>query len=470
MTKELATVYDPRQVEGKVYDAWAQAGAFKADPDDERARFCMVIPPPNVTAALHLGHALNNTLQDVIIRYRRMRNFATLWMPGTDHAGIATQTVVEKRLLAEEGKRRTDYQREEFIGKVQAWKDEYEGRILTQLKTMGCSCDWDRTRFTMDDVCARAVRETFFRLFKDGLIYRGKRLVNWDPATQTVLADDEVEHEDVHGHFYYLRYPLVEERSRKEGEERVAGILPARGEGVPPSQDEPEIDKRKGRFLPHWTQEGATYAVTFRLADAVPKDVSDAWKQERQDILLRAEKQNRPLTHAERMELHQLHSAKIEAFLNAGHGECLLRNSRAAEITQNALKHFDGERYDLLAWAIMPNHVHAILCPRGEEELSGIIHSWKSFTAKEINRLLDRQGPLWMEEYYDHLIRDQEDLNHQVNYVLSNPDKANLHDWPWFGLKEERGQDALGTRGQDARDTTLGTRGQDARDTTLGTR
>lgn len=210
MTKELATIYDPKQVEQKVYDAWIQAGAFHADPNDERTRFCMVIPPPNVTAALHLGHALNNTLQDVIIRFRRMMNYATLWMPGTDHAGIATQTVVEKRLLAEEGKRRTDYAREEFVRRVQEWKDEYETRILTQLKTMGCSCDWDRTRFTMDSVCARAVRETFFRLFRDGLIYRGKRLVNWDPATQTVLADDEVEHEDVHGHFYYLRYPVVD--------------------------------------------------------------------------------------------------------------------------------------------------------------------------------------------------------------------------------------------------------------------
>ncbi len=206
---ELDKVYNSKSVEQEVYKSWIEAGSFAADPTDQRRKYCIVIPPPNVTAPLHLGHALNNTLQDVLIRYKRMGQFNTLWMPGTDHAGIATQTVVEKRILAEEGKRRTDFEREEFVGRVQAWKDEYEQRILNQLKLMGCSCDWDRTRFTMDDTCARAVRETFFKLFKDGLIYRGKRLVNWDPATQTVLADDEVEHEDVAGNFWYLQYPLV---------------------------------------------------------------------------------------------------------------------------------------------------------------------------------------------------------------------------------------------------------------------
>ena len=209
-TSELAKVYEPAAVEPEINNAWQAAGAHTADPAAGKPTFSLVIPPPNVTAALHLGHALNNTLQDILTRYRRMQQHNTLWMPGTDHAGIATQTVVEKRLLGEEGKRRTDYGREEFVGKVRAWKDEYEARILGQLKRMGCSCDWSRTRFTMDDVCARAVRETFLKLFADGLIYRGKRLVNWDPATQTVLADDEVEHETVEGHFWYLRYPLTE--------------------------------------------------------------------------------------------------------------------------------------------------------------------------------------------------------------------------------------------------------------------
>jgi valyl-tRNA synthetase len=154
-----------------------------------------------------------------------MQDYNTLWMPGTDHAGIATQTVVEKRILSEEGKRRTDFEREEFVGRVQAWKDEYESKIIEQLKAMGCSCDWERTRFTMDPVCARAVRAAFFKLFKDGLIYRGKRLVNWDPATQTVLADDEVEHETVEGHFWYLRYPLVE--AVEIGGERIEHVTVA---------------------------------------------------------------------------------------------------------------------------------------------------------------------------------------------------------------------------------------------------
>ena len=211
MTSELPKAYDPAAVEQEVYARWTESGAFHAEPGCEpRDAYCIVIPPPNVTAPLHLGHALNNALQDVLVRCRRMQGKTALWMPGTDHAGIATQTVVEKRILAEEGRRRTDFPREAFVERIQSWKDEYEARITKQLQTMGCSCDWRRQRFTMDEVCARAVRETFFRLFRDGLIYRGKRLVNWDPATQTVLADDEVEHEQVHGHFWYMRYPLVE--------------------------------------------------------------------------------------------------------------------------------------------------------------------------------------------------------------------------------------------------------------------
>ena len=210
MTEELATVYEPKSVETEIYALWQAEGSFVGDPADERPPFCIVIPPPNVTAALHLGHALNNTLQDVLVRFRRMQQYNTLWMPGTDHAGIATQTVVEKRILSAENKRRTDFPREEFVARIEAWKDEYESSITNQLKKMGCSCDWDRQRFTMDAVCAKAVRSLFFKLFSDGLIYRGKRLVNWDPATQTVLADDEVEHVDIDGHFWYMRYPLVE--------------------------------------------------------------------------------------------------------------------------------------------------------------------------------------------------------------------------------------------------------------------
>ncbi len=216
---ELSKAYRPSEHEGRIRARWDAARAFHADPATvtagARRPYTILIPPPNVTAALHLGHALNTTLQDVQARAHRMMGFETLWMPGTDHAGIATQTVVEKRLLASEGKRRTDYPRDEFVAKVQAFKDEYEALITGQLKAMGCSCDWERQRFTMDEVCARAVREAFFRLFRDGLIYRGKRLVNWDPATQTVLADDEVEMEEVDGFFYYLRYPLCDAKGNR---------------------------------------------------------------------------------------------------------------------------------------------------------------------------------------------------------------------------------------------------------------
>ena len=215
---ELAKKYSPADVESQINERWNAANAYHADPDDGGGPYCIVIPPPNVTAALHMGHALNNTLQDILIRWRRMLGDNTLWMPGTDHAGIATQTVVDKRLKSEGQKSIVDYKqmetdgengREQFIEKVQAWKDEYEARITHQLKEMGCSCDWDRQRFTMDETCARAVREAFFRMFKDGLIYRGKRLVNWDPVTQTALADDEVENKEIDGHFWYMRYPLL---------------------------------------------------------------------------------------------------------------------------------------------------------------------------------------------------------------------------------------------------------------------
>ena len=210
MASELPKTYDAAAVQTEVAAIWEAEKCFHAEPTDPGEPYSIVIPPPNVTAALHLGHALNNTIQDILIRKARMEGKNAVWLPGTDHAGIATQTVVEKRVMKEEGKRRTDFPREEFVKKIQAWKDEYEQVILGQLKAMGCSCDWDRTAFTMDEPRAKAVREAFFQLFKAGLIYRGKRLVNWDPVTQTALADDEVENEEVDGFFYYLKYPLCE--------------------------------------------------------------------------------------------------------------------------------------------------------------------------------------------------------------------------------------------------------------------
>ncbi|MCA9277536.1 MAG: valine--tRNA ligase [Phycisphaeraceae bacterium] len=219
---ELPKQYRPADHEQGIFQRWLDCGAFDADPNrvvsGEAKPFAVLIPPPNVTARLHLGHALNNTLQDVLVRSHRMKGYEAMWMPGTDHAGIATQTVVEKRLMQEEGKRRTEYAREDFVARVQAFKDDYEGQITDQLRRLGASCDWKRQRFTMDTVCARAVREAFYRLFKDGLIYRGKRLVNWDPVTQTALADDEVDMIDVDGFFWYLRYPVVDDKGNATGE------------------------------------------------------------------------------------------------------------------------------------------------------------------------------------------------------------------------------------------------------------
>jgi valyl-tRNA synthetase len=169
-----------------------------------------VIPPPNVTGALHLGHALNNTLQDILVRWRRMQGYECLWMPGTDHAGIATQAVVERRILEEEKKSRHDLGRAGLVERIWSWKDEYEKRILSQLRLMGCSCDWDRTRFTLDEVCSRAVRRTFFNLFKAGKIFRGKRLVNWDTQLRTAVADDEIYYEEVQGHLWTIKYPVAD--------------------------------------------------------------------------------------------------------------------------------------------------------------------------------------------------------------------------------------------------------------------
>jgi len=457
MGEQLSKTYEPKIIEQQANEIWSSHPYFHADANGaKRKAYTIVIPPPNVTAPLHLGHALNNTLQDILIRFRRMQDYSTLWMPGTDHAGIATQTVVEKRILSEEGKRRTDFKREEFVARVQAWKDEYEARIISQLKAMGCSCDWARTRFTMDEVCAKAVRSAFFKLFKDGLIYRGKRLVNWDPATQTVLADDEVEHETVHGHFWYLRYPLV------EPVECVAGVPPARaprGEGVPPLRPESvsllpltdQIIQRQGHNLPHWTKHGATYAVTFRLADSLPPHVLDAWRQEREDMVQRAQEQGRPLTAHEERELYRLHSTRIEAFLDCGQGACHLAKPQIAALVQEALQHFDGQRHDLIAWCIMPNHVHVIVRPFEGYDLADILHSWKSFTARQANRLLGVTGAFWQEEYYDHLIRDEEDFNRHLSYLLQNPETARLKAWPWVGSKLQSQQQPL--HGQDARET-----------------
>jgi valyl-tRNA synthetase len=208
MPTELAKQYDPQAAQQRWSSHWQEQQYFAARPSDERQPYSIVIPPPNVTGALHMGHALNNTLQDVLIRWRRMQGYDVLWMPGTDHAGIGTQAIVEKRIRTDEGKTRHDLGREELVRRIWQWKDQYEARILNQLRELGCSCDWSRTRFTLDAICARAVRHTFFHLFKAGHIFRGKRLVNWDTHLQTAVADDEIFHKTIKGGFWTFRYPV----------------------------------------------------------------------------------------------------------------------------------------------------------------------------------------------------------------------------------------------------------------------
>ncbi|HEX4123230.1 MAG TPA: valine--tRNA ligase [Tepidisphaeraceae bacterium] len=209
MKSELAKTYDPAAVEAEAYRAWVEEGCFVADPAAKGKPYCIVLPPPNVTGALHLGHAINSTLQDILIRQHRMRGFNVLWVPGIDHAGIATQAVVERELKEKENQTRHDLGREALVARIWQWKEQFGNRILEQLKRIGASCDWTRTRFTLDENVARAVRETFFNLFKDGLVYRGKRLVNWDTFLQTSISDDEIYHETVKTHLWHIRYPIV---------------------------------------------------------------------------------------------------------------------------------------------------------------------------------------------------------------------------------------------------------------------
>ena len=208
MNIDLPTQYDPKSVESATYKKWLDAKVFHAVPDGRTNRYSIVIPPPNVTGALHLGHAINGTIQDILTRYHRMKGDNTMWMPGIDHAGIATQAVVEKTIFEKEKKSRHDLGREELVRRIWEWKEQFGTRIVNQLQSIGVSCDWDRSRFTLDEMCAKAVREAFFKMFKDGLIFRGKRLVNWDTHLQTAVADDEIYHEAVKGQMTSIRYPV----------------------------------------------------------------------------------------------------------------------------------------------------------------------------------------------------------------------------------------------------------------------
>ena len=208
MKKELPKQYDPKQVENQIYEMWMENDCFKAEADPDKKPYSIVMPPPNVTGQLHMGHALDSTLQDILTRYKRMQGYSALWLPGTDHAGIATQIKVEEELRTKEGLTRYDLGREKFLERVWAWKEKYGSRIVEQQKKLGVSCDWSRSRFTMDEGCSKAVRETFCELYDKGLIYKGSRIINWCPHCVTALSDAEVEYVDKPGHLWYIRYPL----------------------------------------------------------------------------------------------------------------------------------------------------------------------------------------------------------------------------------------------------------------------
>ena len=209
--KELPKVYEPQQVESSIYEMWMENDCFKATPDPDKKPYSIVMPPPNVTGQLHMGHALDATLQDILTRYKRMQGYSALWLPGTDHAGIATQIKVEEELRVNEGKTRYDLGREKFLERVWAWKEKYGSRIVQQQKKLGVSCDWSRSRFTMDEGCSKAVREAFCEMYaRRGLIYKGSRIINWCPHCLTALSDAEVEYTDKSGHLWYIRYPLAD--------------------------------------------------------------------------------------------------------------------------------------------------------------------------------------------------------------------------------------------------------------------
>lgn len=207
MSKELEKNYNPSEIEGRLYEKWQNRGYFHAKPDKTKKPFTIVMPPPNITGQLHMGHALDNTLQDILIRFKRMQGYEALWVPGTDHASIATEVKVVEA-IAKEGLTKESLGREKFLERVWDWKKEYGGRIVSQLKKMGSSADWDRERFTMDEGCNKAVREVFVKLYDKGLIYRGRRIINWCPCCLTSISDAEVEYEEQAGHFWHLRYPL----------------------------------------------------------------------------------------------------------------------------------------------------------------------------------------------------------------------------------------------------------------------
>ena len=205
----LPKTYNPKDFESRLYSKWVEDGLFKSKPNPNKKPFTIMLPPPNITGQLHMGHALDHTLQDILVRWKRMDGYETLWQPGTDHASIATEVKVVERIKEQEGKTKYELGREEFLKRAWAWKEQYGGRIIEQLKKLGSSCDWSRERFTLDEGCSEAVREVFVRLYEKGLIYRGERIINWCPHCKTSISNAEVDYENQKGHFWHIRYPLV---------------------------------------------------------------------------------------------------------------------------------------------------------------------------------------------------------------------------------------------------------------------
>lgn len=207
MKKELEKTYDPKQVEDRLYQFWMENKYFSAKPNPDKEAYTVMMPPPNITGQLHMGHALDNTFQDILVRYKRMSGYEALWLPGTDHASIATEAKIVQS-LREQGVDKRELGREKFLELAWEWKEKYGGRITDQLKKIGSSCDWDKERFTMDEGCSAAVVESFNRLYEKGLIYRGERMINWCPDCKTSISDAEVDYTSLDGHFWHIRYPL----------------------------------------------------------------------------------------------------------------------------------------------------------------------------------------------------------------------------------------------------------------------
>ena len=206
---DMSKTYSPKEFETKIYEKWEQEGYFHAQPNADKIPFTVVIPPPNITGQLHMGHALNQTLQDSIVRYKRMQGYEALWLPGTDHASIATEVKIIEQ-MAKEGISKEDLGREGFLERAWAWKEKYGNRIVEQIKHLGSSCDWDRLAFTMDERCSKAVREVFVKLYEKGLIYQGSKIINWCPCCKTALSDAEVEYTEEPSFFWHLRYPFAD--------------------------------------------------------------------------------------------------------------------------------------------------------------------------------------------------------------------------------------------------------------------